>query len=235
MSGTKKTKTAAKPVGASMDAKDDIDQIMNEIEQLQQEIDTGAPAVAQAPTLSVVPQATDVEEQVEVQPEEDALSEFRAAVGEESSLEETLSELKDEGQGGSGLLDEVQALHEQVETESHEAQFDSMTGAQEAADEITSVARNNQEVEHIASFGTPQANYETPKQETFMEKPTGSDSSEGSLTMTLTGNMSLKLRYEFEGQEVTVGFVDNFLQVTLADGTEFKVPVARAKALRRVA
>ncbi len=54
------------------------------------------------------------------------------------------------------------------------------------------------------------------------------DSSEGSLTMTLTGNMTLKLKYAFEGQEVTVGFSENFLKVELSDGTEFRIPVARA-------
>ena len=43
--------------------------------------------------------------------------------------------------------------------------------------------------------------------------------------MTLKGSMTLRLQYEFEGQEVTIGFTDGALRVTLADGTEFKVPV----------
>lgn len=49
--------------------------------------------------------------------------------------------------------------------------------------------------------------------------------SEGSLTMTLSGSMTLKLKYEFDGQEVAVSFNDGYLKVALADGTEFKIPV----------
>ena len=51
--------------------------------------------------------------------------------------------------------------------------------------------------------------------------------SDGTLSMTLTGNMTLKLKYEFEGQEVTISFVDQSLRVQMTDGTEFKVPVSR--------
>jgi hypothetical protein len=54
-----------------------------------------------------------------------------------------------------------------------------------------------------------------------------SQAQEGSLTMTLTGNMTLKLKYEFEGQEVSVGFSENFLKVELSDGTQFRIPVGR--------
>ena len=61
--------------------------------------------------------------------------------------------------------------------------------------------------------------------------PSAGGASDGALTMTLTGNMTLRLKYEFGGQEVSVKFEDHFLQLTLADGTEFKVPVGR-KALK---
>lgn len=262
MSGTQKTKAAAAPVApVSNDAQDEIDQIMSEIEQLQQEIDSGTGAASQAPKLTVVsavddPQAaadavvaeaaaamearSTLEGVTEGSPEtldehEDALSEFRAAGGDEASLDD-LSDLKDDGQGGSGLLD-------QVETEAGAASPES--AEQDGFDE--------QEMEHIASFGpVVEQNFgtgATARQETEMENrktgPMGrgagqssASTNEGSLTMNLTGNMSLKLRYEFEGQEVTIGFVDQFLQVILADGTEFKVPVGQAaknKQFRRVA
>lgn len=45
--------------------------------------------------------------------------------------------------------------------------------------------------------------------------------------MTLSGNMTLKLKYAYEGQEVSIGFVDGALRVELTDGTEFKIPVGR--------
>jgi hypothetical protein len=51
---------------------------------------------------------------------------------------------------------------------------------------------------------------------------------EGSLTISLKGSMSLKLKYETEGREVTVAFEDRFLKVELSDGTEFKIPVGEA-------
>jgi hypothetical protein len=71
-----------------------------------------------------------------------------------------------------------------------------------------------------------------PSGETYSEKPmsnTGGNSgdNDGALTMTVTGNMTLKLKYEFEGQEVTISFADQALRVQMTDGTEFKVPVAR--------
>lgn len=53
---------------------------------------------------------------------------------------------------------------------------------------------------------------------------------DGTLSLTLTGNMALKLKYEFEGQEVTISFVDQALRVQMTDGTEFKVPVIRGGA-----
>ncbi len=49
----------------------------------------------------------------------------------------------------------------------------------------------------------------------------------GCMTMTLQGNMTLKLKYDFEGQEVIVSFEDQSLRVQLSNGTEFKIPVGR--------
>lgn len=60
-------------------------------------------------------------------------------------------------------------------------------------------------------------------------------SEEGTLSMTLTGSMTLKLKYEYEGQEVLVGFQDGSLCIQLADGAEFKIPVSRNRAQRRAA
>jgi hypothetical protein len=70
-----------------------------------------------------------------------------------------------------------------------------------------------------------------PSPKELTENPMSSNSdngaNDGSLTMTLTGNMTLKLKYEFEGQEVTISFADQALRVQMTDGTEFKVPVSR--------
>ena len=48
---------------------------------------------------------------------------------------------------------------------------------------------------------------------------------DGSLSMVLSGKMSLKLKYAFGGNEVTVRFSDNSLIVSLTDGTEMKIPL----------
>jgi hypothetical protein len=51
----------------------------------------------------------------------------------------------------------------------------------------------------------------------------------GELTMNLSGSMSLKLKYQFEGQEVFVSFADGTLLVELADGSEIKIPLTPRK------
>jgi hypothetical protein len=70
----------------------------------------------------------------------------------------------------------------------------------------------------------------SPSSPSSQSEPT---SAEGSLTMTLTGSMKLKLQYDYEGQTITVGFIDGALKVELADGTEFKVPVNRSAARKQ--
>jgi hypothetical protein len=44
--------------------------------------------------------------------------------------------------------------------------------------------------------------------------------------------MTLRLKYEYNGQDVTIRFVDQCLRVELSDGTEFKIPVARETGAR---
>ena len=39
--------------------------------------------------------------------------------------------------------------------------------------------------------------------------------------------MKLKLNWQFDGQEVSVGLSGDYLQIELADGTEFKIPVKK--------
>jgi hypothetical protein len=48
-----------------------------------------------------------------------------------------------------------------------------------------------------------------------------------SLSMTVTGQMSLKLNFDYEGQEVLVHFNTDVIHIQFSDGTEFKIPVKR--------
>lgn len=55
----------------------------------------------------------------------------------------------------------------------------------------------------------------------------------GCLKMTLSGNMTLKLQYEFAGQEVMISFIDDCLKVETHGGAEFKIPFGSASASKK--
>lgn len=71
---------------------------------------------------------------------------------------------------------------------------------------------------------------ESPSGRSLLDEPKSAAGADGTLAMTLTGKMNLKLKYEFDGQEVTVGFDDHMLCVELSDGTEFRIPVRKKKS-----
>lgn len=58
---------------------------------------------------------------------------------------------------------------------------------------------------------------------------------ESSLAIQLSGSMSVKLKYECDGQEVQISFAEQCLKVQFTDGTEFKIPVARGAKARQAA
>lgn len=163
MSGLKKT-AASRNSDSTLE---ELDQIMNEIEELQEEMDTETRSLKESPH--------------EFRPDEDW-----------AGMEETLSNLEEEPPSGHSLFDQMTQ-----ETEKENAEVVEMKEMQSA--------------------------YSTEKE------------TDGSLTMTLTGNMTLKLKYAYGGHEVVVGFNEQFLVVQMADGTEFKVPVGRPTLKRKVA
>jgi hypothetical protein len=57
---------------------------------------------------------------------------------------------------------------------------------------------------------------------------------ENALSMTVTGQMSLKLDFQCEGQEVFVHFNSESIRVEFSDGTEFKIPVKRDRSLKKI-
>lgn len=226
-------------VNADNIAQDEIDKIMSEIESLQKEMSTldvqqqtvaSAPTPAPTPASVPEPVATPVPAPAAtpvaaaapspapnplapVAPAaEDALSDFRGG-SEDAGLEATLGELK--GGDDVGMLGQMMA--------------ETMAETPQAAPQNATSAISKVEEE------IPQAEKEFFMAANESDKKSGSGE-EGSLTMTLKGSMTLKLKYECGDQEVSIGFVDDALHIGLADGTEFKIPVGRAKAkLRRVA
>lgn len=214
---------------------DEIDQIMSEIQDLQSSMaeapKAGAPAPAKAPPPAKAAPAAKVAPAAKAAPakapvklqavptpppapdpmvaETDSgipdvdMSDLIAEPGTgsgDSSLEDTMSAMKPEDTGKT-LLDEPAA--------------DEPAAEEIVAEEVAAAE------EEVAA--------EEVEQEIAMAKPkTAGTPNDGSLSMTLTGSMTLNIKYEFDGQEVSIGFDDGFLQIQLADGTEFKVPVARA-------
>jgi hypothetical protein len=58
------------------------------------------------------------------------------------------------------------------------------------------------------------------------------NSSDNSLSMTVTGQMSLKLNFEYEGEEVLVNFDSDKIHIQFSEGTEFKIPLKHMKRNR---
>lgn len=201
----------------------ELDEIMKELDNLEKEISSTNPS--KKPDLKVVedfkieesePIETGVEEKSEEITEEkgtDELQEFRGA-SDEPSMEETLGDLKDEEPSDSSLLNEVSApTVEKDEIEESVAEIEDI-------DDIE--AEDIEESVETETFDSSEMTGGSAVRE--------SDTKEkGHLSMTMTGDMTLELNYEYDGQTVVVGFSDHYLKVQLADGTEFKIPVSRNK------
>jgi hypothetical protein len=187
---------------------DEIDEIMSEIQSLQQTMaEVPKAKAATVPKLKAVPDVAPdpVEPEVETGAEE-----FRGS-GDDASMEETLGAMKGEPHEG-GLLSEATETDENVQEQEEVAEAEA-PAAEAEAEEVVAEQVEEEEGEEIMA-----KNY---------EQGGGGGNSEGNLTMTLSGSMTMRLKYECDGQEVTVGFANGALKVQLADGTEFKIPVAR--------
>ena len=137
-----------------------------------------------------------------------------AAVGEIDS--EIDSEISNEtSEENADFEQELAATQAEKSTEDVMDEFESVDAHEESSNGLL-----NEGSSDGADYGS-----EVLNEETVM---TDGNHEEGALTMQLTGEMNLKLKYEFDGQEVTIGFVDHQLRVTLSDGTEFRVPLNRA-------
>ncbi len=201
---------------------EDLDQIMNEIEELQQGMT--APAVEAKAPLRVVeaPEGEPVhvtEETSEVQ--EDALKEFHAGKEGSSSIEETLADLKDDESVGTGtnLIDQAIEAERKAMEKNDETQVEAVHEDTHESEEPIEEARPPK---RRARGGKLSRSTSTPP-----PLPVHSGEASGSVDLTLSGHLGLRLRYEYEGQEVIIGFSDGSLHVEMSDGTEFKIPVRR--------
>lgn len=88
-----------------------------------------------------------------------------------------------------------------------------------------------------AAFASVTPIYEAKPETTGVStmKTVDKQESDSALSIQLSGAMSVKLKYECDGQEVQISFSDHCLKVQFTDGTEFKIPVARGAKARQAA
>jgi hypothetical protein len=180
--------------------------------------------------------------------EPNVMEEFQAGSGE-VSMEETLSNLKDDEPSGPNLIDQAIATeaaaeepaavveHEEEQGEAPEeivTEEEEISAEQdELLDEAETEALDEAVAEEEQAILEEVESAEQEEEVTMAETPRrGGNSS--TVSLKLTGDMVLRLSYEFEGQDVRIGFSDGALRVELSDGTEFKIPVRR-NSLRKVA
>lgn len=200
--------SAPKKTVAQVEAEtqDELQEIMSEIESLQKEM--GDSPTAKSPGSSRLKAVAEprLSQELEAAVDGDSLDmsvEDFHGDSDEPSMEETLAGMKEEPSSGSGLLDEMDSA--------------------EAGDEDDFSASSDMDDEDEVMEDTVR--------ESLRDQISSDDldqMSDGSMTMTLSGKMNLRLKYECDGQEVTLGFRDQHLFVTLSDGTEFRVPLKRA-------
>ena len=234
---------------------DEIDDIMAEIEKIKAGISTGEPPAAETQVLEAGPVAeAPAAEATEVDfgaaNTEAPMEEMLAAAGiEEAANGGALSEpvVAEESpvaeEAGGQTPDEIVAEspvieeHEVADMAAAAAASETPAAAPAFVPKLvvaevpmapvqtvapSPVAQPRGEASTLQSVVTPMP---TPAPVAQLPRAQG----EGSLSMTLAGSMRLALKYEQNGQEVSIRFEDEFLRIALADGTEFKVPVGRAR------
>ena len=199
---------AGDPAAAAVED-EELDQLVNDIEELREAMTVATPKRSsrrEAQGGAREPMMP-AEHDAPAHPEPE-LREFHGS-GDEPSMEETLAELREEDDPaprGRSLLDEP---------------VDTAAGDEVVADDEAGEAGEMEGEETMMGSGKRERG--------------GEASEDGSLTMSVRGNMTLKLKYECDGQEVMVGVQGDSLWVQLADGTEFKIPVRRAGGRMRSA
>ncbi|MBY0471744.1 hypothetical protein K2X30_11310 [bacterium] len=227
------------------ETQDEIEQIMSEIESLQKDM-AEASSVESTPSVVSTSRATPAAEETPEVPEVDAS--IQALTGDDTESEPIFAVGgSDTPSNGSASSDEVpleETLGSMKAEESETSIFDdeedtSQAPAAHVGDHIS------EEEEQLIREINEKVQMDSPvsparKMPSSMEMdsdrvtaPNGSGGT-GALTLSLVGNMNLKLKYESEGHEVLISFADEALRVQLEDGTEFKIPMGR-RARNRVA
>ena len=230
------------------EAKNEIDNLLSEIQALQQTLGTpeGAKAAAELGEgvgLSESPEEGSgggtpeghsdegVAEEGEdapriVEADDQFLEEFTANAElpeesvPESDMEATLAALRPEEPVGGALAEMASTAEEKTAP----------------AATVRPVRPVDTEISKMVTETLSEPQTATPRAGISRAGETASFSSagaeEGALSLNLRGKISLELIYESFDQKVRVSFGESFLTVSLQDGTEFKIPVAKKGSAR---
>ncbi len=207
------------------DGKNEIDSLLSEIRELEQTLETPADSGAESEETPRIVEASD-----------EFLEEFKESaetVGvaddspPESDMEATLASLRPEEPIGGALAEVLPPEAVPVA-----ATGSSTALGEDASSEDLFSERNEIEKPATLRAVAPAPSARAPEGEQ-RETHAALPEDEGSLRMSLRGRMSLELCYESFDQRVTLSFGESFLTVSLQDGTEFKIPVAK-KGSKRV-
>ncbi len=199
-----------------------------EIEEIMSEIQGLRASIAQSQTVPEVNSGEEASEsmtqEAEIQAETIVAAEtpVAEAVAPNEVPEEVQEEVPEEKkEEPKGLLDMAIEADQQSETE--EFSEDELEEIDE--DELEALMEPDAEAQtapaRVAAVAAPRVNSRNNADFDTDGNP--------SVEMTLTGNMTLRLKYAFNGQQVSVGFKDQFLEVELSDGTQFRIPVRAAQ------
>ena len=133
--------------------------------------------------------------------DESILDEFRGS-SDDASMEETVGDLEADTASDT-LIDPVESKEEPSTSSS-------------------SAKRTNLDFEEPKP--PHQRNSPAPRQSSRSQIASNAD---GSLKLSLTGQMQLQIAYEQNGSEITINFENDCLHVQLTDGTEFKIPLKK--------
>jgi hypothetical protein len=214
----------------SSDAQDQISKIMGEIDELRKEISESSERKTEKNAEDVLDAKAKLLADLEDLESEDSSEESSFSEEDLTDLEELSAEFKDDSEEN---LDELQDFR----GGSDEVPMEEMLG--EIEEEVDPNGRSLID----ASLGKSEGNYDekTPPLK-VVESHHSNDSEEsrpssrssvssepGTLSLSVSGEMTLKLCYEQDGNHVTVHMKEDAMCIELSDGTEFKVPLRRGE------
>lgn len=186
--------------------RDDVADIINDIDALQNEISTTSAA---RPSPKVAQKHLKIVSQVAQEPKMPDLEEPSVEITDAAVLEE-LSDFHSEP-GEVGLEDSVGGIRDD------EVHGDSSNVSEESPLEEKFDQMAEEESQTVSE----------PRSMETRDHSLPNEAMSGMLTLSIKGGITLKLKYEFEGHELTLELVDHCLKVELGDGTEFRVPLNR--------